>query len=77
MQALRKGSSPLRSTKILMSLIGLMVEWLQSSACHVGGTGSNPVGTAIFLQESEFGVMVSTRDGASEVKFESLAPTTK
>ena len=23
-----------------------MVEWLQSPACHVGGTGSNPVGTA-------------------------------
>lgn len=29
----------------------------------------------IFLQESEFGVMVSTRDGASVVRFESLAPT--
>ena len=27
-------------------LFGLMVEWLQSPACHVGGTGSNPVGTA-------------------------------
>ena len=25
-----------------------MVEWLQSPACHVGGTGSNPVGTANF-----------------------------
>ena len=31
----------------------------------------------IFLQESEFGVMVSTRDGASVVRFESLAPTNK
>ena len=28
------------------TFLGLMVEWLQSPACHVGGTGSNPVGTA-------------------------------
>ena len=59
-------------------LVKLFLSVLKNAPAYLGVIDVRfVVAPLIFLQESEFGVMVSTRDGASVVRFESLAPTNK